>query len=103
MDELSELFGLIKPMYFDIFQEEVKPTKEEKKKRNARASRYTGTASVLTAARTDKHTTEAIPQTGFRCVVFVFGNPILVLLTRTAGLSESFELTIKRIRYIIKK
>ena len=43
MDELSELFGLIKPMYFDIFQEEVKPTKEEKKKRNARASRYSGT------------------------------------------------------------
>lgn len=31
VDELSELFGLIRPMYFDIFQEEVKPAKEEKK------------------------------------------------------------------------
>ena len=38
VDELL-LVGLIRPMYFHIFQEEVKPTKEGKK-RKARASRY---------------------------------------------------------------
>lgn len=51
MDELSELFGLIKPMYFDIFQEEVKPTKEEKKKNEMRGRLATlELTSVLTAA-----------------------------------------------------